>query len=69
MYKYISTCRFKMLVYTDDSILEVRPQEIIESLVELDYPYLKLIEPKKKITKNKKQYKTKIKEVDNGDNR
>lgn len=69
MYKYISTCRFKMLVYTDDSILEVRPQEIIESSVELDYPYLRLVEPKNKVTKNKKQYKTKNKEVDNGKNR
>ena len=69
MYKYISTCRFKMLVYTDDSILEVRPQEIIESIVELDYPYLRLVEPKKKVTKKKKQYKTKIKEVDNGKDR
>jgi len=58
-----------MLVYTDDSILEVRPQEIIESIVELDYPYLRLVEPKKKVTKKKKQYKTKIKEVDNGKDR
>jgi len=58
-----------MLVYTEDSILEVRPQEIIESPVELDYPYLKLIDPKNIVPKKKKKYKTKIKEIDDGNNR
>ena len=50
MYKYKSTCRFKMLVYVGSDILEIRPQQIIESDVELDYPYLKPIESKKKVS-------------------
>lgn len=68
MYKYKSTCRFKMLVYTDTDILEIRPQQIIESSVEIKHPNLKLIVPKKKTVK-KKQYKVKNKEIDNGKNR
>lgn len=68
MYKYKSTCRFKMLVYTDTDILEIRPQQIIESSVEIKHPHLKLIIPKKKTVK-KKQYKVKNKEIDNGENR
>lgn len=59
MYKYKSTCRFKMLVYVGSDILEVRPQEIIESKEALDYPYLKLIEPIKKVTKKPKPKETK----------
>ena len=68
MYKYKSTCRFKMLVYTDTDILEIRPQQIIESLVELKYPYLKLIVPESKVIKDKR-VKTKNKEIDNGKRR
>jgi len=68
MYKYKSTCRFKMLVYTDTNILEIRPQQIIESLEEINHPHLKNITPSKKIVK-KKQYKVKNKEVDHGKSR
>ena len=71
MYKYKSICRFKMLVYTDTDILEIRPQQIIESSVEIKHPHLKLIEPKKKKKKavKKKQYKVKNKEIDHGESR
>lgn len=68
MYKYKSTCRFKMLVYVDSDILEIRPQQIIESAVELDYPYLKLIKPEIRV-KYKKKTKLKTKEVDDGNYR
>tara|TARA_R110000751_G_scaffold46598_5_gene104721 strand:- start:1807 stop:1980 length:174 start_codon:yes stop_codon:yes gene_type:complete len=57
-----------MLVYTDTDILEIRPQQIIESLVELKYPYLKLIVPESKVIKDKR-VKTKNKEIDNGKRR
>ena len=68
MYKYKSTCRFKMLVYTDTSILEIRPQQIIETSQELNYPYLKEIITEKPPVAKKKRIK-KIKEIDNGDDR
>ena len=69
MYKYKSTCRFKMLVYSGSEIIEVRPQEIISSGVELKNSYLKLI-PKVNKTKSTVPLKTKPKkDVDNGDNR
>ena len=68
MYKYKSTCRFKMLVYSNSDILEIRPQQIIESSVVLNHPYLQLLDG----TKNtKKTYKPRKKKeiVTNGDNR
>jgi len=68
MYKYKSTCRFKMLVYTATDILEIRPQQILESVEEIKHPHLKLIEPKKK-TDKKKQYKVKKRGVSDGKSR
>jgi hypothetical protein len=68
MYKYKSTCRFKMLVYTDTSILEIRPQQIIESDQVLNHPYLKQIIIEKPPVAKKNPIK-KIKEIDNGDDR
>ncbi len=59
MYKYKSTCRFKMLVYAGSDILEIRPQQIIELTEALDHPYLKLIDPVKKVTKKSKPKETK----------
>ena len=69
MYKYKSTCRFKMLVYSGSDILEIRPQQIIESEVLLDHPYLRLLEEKE--VKLKKTYKPRKKKetLANGDNR
>ena len=72
MYKYKSTCRFNMLVYSGSEILEVRPQEIISSSVELDNTYLKLIPLKKSPikTKNVVISKPKLKkDVTNGNDR
>jgi len=67
MYKYKSTCRFKMLVYSGSEIIEVRPQEIISSKVELNNSYLKLIPKVKKVKKAKVTSKPKPKkDIDNG---
>lgn len=48
MFTYKSVCRFKMLIQTDDKIIEIRPQQIIQSKSIIDCSYLKLIEPEKK---------------------
>jgi len=70
MYKYKSTCRFKLLVYSGSEIIEVRPQEIISSKVELTNSYLKLIPKVNKPKKAKVTSKPKPKkDVDNGDDR
>ena len=60
-----------MLVYVGSDILEIRPQQMIESAVELDYPYLKPIESQKKVKyKKKTTVNTKgTKETKNGDDR
>ena len=59
MYKYKSTCRFKMLIYLGSDILEIRPQQIIESEEVLEHPYLRLIqeeiEPKRTYKPRKKK--------------
>ena len=69
MYKYKSTCRFKMLVFAGKEILEVRPQEVISSKTKLDNSYLKLI-PEVNKKKSTESLKTKPKkDVDNGDDR
>ena len=69
MYKYKSTCRFKMLVFSGKEILEVRPQEVISSKTKLDNSYLKLI-PEVNKKKSTESLKTKPKkDVDNGDDR
>ena len=68
MYKYKSTCRFKMLLYVGSDILEIRPQQIIESAVKLDYSYLKLIEPKNSKPKPKKS-SIKTKGIKDGNDR
>ena len=66
MYKYKSTCRFKMLVYSGSDILEIRPQQIIESECLLEHPYLRLIEEE---VKTKRIYKPRKKKetLANGD--
>tara|TARA_R100001594_G_scaffold146036_1_gene196881 strand:- start:7326 stop:7508 length:183 start_codon:yes stop_codon:yes gene_type:complete len=55
-----------MLVYLGLEILEIRPQQIIESEHLLEHPYLKLIEENniKKIYKPRKKKET----LENGDN-
>ena len=61
-----------MLVYSGSEILEVRPQEIISSSVELDNTYLKLIPLKKSLTNTKNVVisKPKLKkDVTNGNDR
>ena len=66
MYKYKSTCRFKMLIYSGSDILEIRPQQIIESESLLEHPYLRLIEEE---VKSKRTYKPRKKKetLANGD--
>lgn len=58
VYKYRSTCRFPMLLQVSDSVLEIRPNQVIESEVELRYETLKEILPtpvtKRRITKKEK---------------
>ena len=58
VYKYRSTCRFPMLLQVSDSVLEIRPNQVIESEVELRYETLKEILPtpviKKRRTKKEK---------------
>ena len=67
MYKYKSTCRFKMLIYVGSDILEIRPQQVISSEVGIDHPYLKLITAKKKNNpKIKKVIKNPKEGIDNG---
>jgi hypothetical protein len=63
-----------MLLYIGSDILEVRPQQVFESSVELDYPNIKLINEKPKPTKQKrtKQKRTKKSskgKLNNGNNR
>jgi len=57
-----------MLLYVGSDILEIRPQQIIESAVKLDYSYLKLIEPKKSKPKPKKS-SIKTKGIKDGNDR
>tara|TARA_R110000824_G_scaffold174782_1_gene352936 strand:- start:7622 stop:7795 length:174 start_codon:yes stop_codon:yes gene_type:complete len=57
-----------MLVYTDTSILEIRPQQIIEADKVLNHPYLKQIITEKPPAVKKKPIK-KLKEIDNGNDR
>lgn len=44
-YKYRSTSRFPVLIVLNDTFVEVRPNQVIESEVELGNSNLKLIEP------------------------
>jgi hypothetical protein len=44
-YKYRSTSRFPVLIILDDTFVEVRPNQIIESETQLKNSNLKLIEP------------------------
>ena len=48
MYKYRSSCRFRMLLCVGDDILEIRPKQIIKTKEKLNYPQLVLVEEKKK---------------------
>tara|TARA_R110002051_G_scaffold100486_1_gene170810 strand:+ start:184 stop:363 length:180 start_codon:yes stop_codon:yes gene_type:complete len=59
-----------MLVYSGSEILEVRPQEIISSKVELNNIYLKVVTGIKKSKKTKIILKPKHKkDIDNGEDR
>ena len=44
-YKYRSTSRFPVLIILDDTFVEVRPNQVIESETQLKNSNLKLIEP------------------------
>ena len=69
MYKYKSTCRFKMLLFIGSEIVEVRPQQTISSKEKLEFSYLKVVE-EPKITVPKKKYTKKKKEIEqDGDSR
>lgn len=50
-YKYRSTCRFSMLLDLGGDLVQVRPNQVIESDKELNYDYLKRIEDKPKTSK------------------
>lgn len=50
-YQYRSTCRFNMLVQIGSEIVQIRPNQIIESDHELNYSHLKDVTPKPKATK------------------
>jgi len=58
-----------MLLYIGSDILEVRPQQIFESDVELDYPNIKLINEKLKPTKKKHTKKSSKGKLNNGNDR
>jgi len=51
MYKYKCTSKFTMLLFIDDVIVEVRPNQIIETKGEVDYKYMKPIVEIKKTVK------------------
>ena len=57
-YKYRSTCRFPILLEISNELVQVRPNQIIESDTELNYSILKKIvsEPvKTRRTRKKKE--------------
>jgi len=58
-----------MLVYSGSDILEIRPQQILESPILIDHPYLILLEDKKPIQKRKYMKKTPKEMKTNGTNR
>lgn len=64
VYKYRSTCRFPMLLQVSDSVLEIRPNQVIESEVELRYETLKEILPTP-VTKKRRTKKEKLNGTDN----
>ena len=58
-YKYRSTCRFPVLLEISNELVQVRPNQVIESVTELNYSMLKKIVSgpvKPKITRKKKEY-------------
>ena len=71
MYTYKSTCRFKMLVYSGSDILEIRPQQTIESDIKIEHSYLKLINrPAPKPLSKRKYTKKNTKEnINHGNDR
>ena len=64
VYKYRSTCRFPMLLQVSDSVLEIRPNQVIESEVELIYETLKEIIPTP-VVKKRRRKKEKLDGTDN----
>ena len=57
MYTYRSKCRFKMLIFGDDRIIEISPNQTIKTRKQIDNSHLVLISPKKKdpiLQENKK---------------
>ena len=48
MYTYRSKCRFKMLIFGDDRIIEISPNQTIKTRKQIYNSHLVLISPKKK---------------------
>lgn len=40
MYKYKNKCAFRLLIYFEGELINVRPNEIIRSKTEINIPYL-----------------------------
>jgi len=59
-YRYRSTCRFTVLLEIDNELIQIRPNQIIETDQELNYDILKKIvdkpTPVRKPIKTKKEY-------------
>lgn len=63
MYKYKSKCRWNMLLYLDNDVIEIRPGELFESKSLVDSRYLDIISSptkKKKTGRPKKVSSTLI---------
>ena len=58
-----------MLLYLGSDILEVRPQQVFESDVELEYPNIKLINETPESKKRKYTKKSSKGNLNNGNNR
>ena len=63
MYKYRSTCRFSMLLQIGQEIVQIRPNQIIESDTKIENSYLKLIQDK---PKGRKRNGSSMQTSDNG---
>ena len=67
MYKYKSICRFKMLIFVDHSILEIRPNQIITRNTPLEHELLREIKKSNKKPKvvqyKKKRRKTELPQI------
>ena len=67
MYTYKSKCRFRLFVFIDDGVLEIRPNQIVKSKKSINSPHLILLEDKKpKIKKPTKVIKKEKKSIKEG---